>query len=143
KTILIISPQAWGGMFLSKHHYAMELAKRGNRVYFLNPPSTDIKLPRGKFLEEKPASLPNLIIIHHRLTFPYSLKFRFITIFHYLMRTHIAKLMAFLPSIEIVWSFDLGSLYPLRLFRNISLTVFQRVDEFNPSANPQLIEAGA
>ena len=38
KTILIISPQAWGIMFLSKHHYAIELARRGNRVYFLNPP---------------------------------------------------------------------------------------------------------
>ena len=42
KTILIISPQAWGKMFLSKHHYAIELAKRGNAVYFLNPPGENI-----------------------------------------------------------------------------------------------------
>jgi len=39
KTILIISPQKWGNMVLSKQHYALELAKRGNAVYFLNPPS--------------------------------------------------------------------------------------------------------
>jgi len=38
KTILIISPQKWGDMKLSKHHYAQELAKY-NKVYFLNPPN--------------------------------------------------------------------------------------------------------
>lgn len=38
KVILIISPEAWGTSFVSKHHYAAELAKRGNTVFFLNPP---------------------------------------------------------------------------------------------------------
>lgn len=40
KTILIISPEAWSHIFVSKHHYAQELAKQ-NRVVFLNPPITD------------------------------------------------------------------------------------------------------
>lgn len=38
RIILIISPQKWGDMKLSKHHYALELAKH-NKVYFLNPPN--------------------------------------------------------------------------------------------------------
>jgi hypothetical protein len=38
KTYLIISPEPWGASLLSKHHYAIELARRGNYVYFLNPP---------------------------------------------------------------------------------------------------------
>jgi hypothetical protein len=38
KNILIISPESWGKSFLSKHHYALELAKQGNKVWFLNPP---------------------------------------------------------------------------------------------------------
>jgi glycosyltransferase involved in cell wall biosynthesis len=38
KTVLIISPEAWGLNFVSKHHYALELVKKGSKVYFLNPP---------------------------------------------------------------------------------------------------------
>lgn len=39
KNILLISPEPWSHLFVSKHHYAVHLAKRGNKVYFLNPPS--------------------------------------------------------------------------------------------------------
>ncbi|WKV13429.1 hypothetical protein [Marivirga harenae] len=39
KTILLISPEPWNHIFVSKHHYATYLAKRGNKVYFLNPPT--------------------------------------------------------------------------------------------------------
>ncbi len=35
KNILVISPDPWGKYYLSKHHYAIELAKH-NRVWFLN-----------------------------------------------------------------------------------------------------------
>lgn len=38
KNVLIISPEAWDEHTVSKHHYAMSLAKMGTRVYFLNPP---------------------------------------------------------------------------------------------------------
>lgn len=39
KTILLISPEPWDHIKVSKHYYALELAKRGNRVVFLNPPA--------------------------------------------------------------------------------------------------------
>lgn len=39
KNILLISPEPWNHVFVSKHHYAVHLAERGNRVFFLNPPS--------------------------------------------------------------------------------------------------------
>lgn len=39
KIILLISPEPWNHIFVSKHHYATHLAYRGNKVYFLNPPS--------------------------------------------------------------------------------------------------------
>lgn len=38
KNILIISSERWDHVFVSKHHYAVHLAGRGNTVYFLNPP---------------------------------------------------------------------------------------------------------
>lgn len=37
--ILIISPGVWGNLPVSKHNYAIELAKQGNLVYFMNPPN--------------------------------------------------------------------------------------------------------
>lgn len=37
-TILIISPEPWDGHFVSKHHYARELAQRGHKVLFHGPP---------------------------------------------------------------------------------------------------------
>lgn len=39
KTILIVSPEGWGEVFVSKHNYAINLAEKGNMVFFLNPPS--------------------------------------------------------------------------------------------------------
>ncbi|MDN5205662.1 glycosyltransferase [Fulvivirgaceae bacterium BMA10] len=38
KNILLISPEKWSDIRLSKHHYALTLSSRGNKVYFLNPP---------------------------------------------------------------------------------------------------------
>lgn len=37
-TILLISPEPWEGHFVSKHHYARELARRGHVVLFHGPP---------------------------------------------------------------------------------------------------------
>lgn len=38
KTIILISSEAWGDVFVSKHHYASFLSET-NKVYYLNPPS--------------------------------------------------------------------------------------------------------
>lgn len=39
KTVLLISPEKWGPMKVSKHHYALELANAGSKVFFIEPPS--------------------------------------------------------------------------------------------------------
>jgi glycosyltransferase involved in cell wall biosynthesis len=127
KTILIISPQSWGKMFVSKHHYALELAKYGNTVYFLNPPDATLK---ESVQVMALASTPGLFIISHRLNFPYNIKFHAIGIFHWLMRWHIKKIVKVIGKpIDIVWSFDLGNLYPFKLFPKKTLRVFHPVDE--------------
>lgn len=43
RIIYILSPEAWGTSFVSKHHYASMLAERGNKVFFINPPSSQFK----------------------------------------------------------------------------------------------------
>lgn len=49
KNILIVSPESWQHIFVSKHHYAVHLAKRGNQVYFLNPPSQSVGLLNSEY----------------------------------------------------------------------------------------------
>ncbi|HTJ53444.1 MAG TPA: hypothetical protein VL443_28510 [Cyclobacteriaceae bacterium] len=122
-----MSPQAWGKMFVSKHHYAVELAKRGNKVYFLNPPDQK----RKEQIDIEPSGLhDNLFFIYHRLNFSYNLKFRALPVFHWLIKFHIQKIVRRINEpLSIIWSFDLGSLYPFRFFGNTSYKVFHPVDE--------------
>jgi len=128
KSILLISPQAWGKMFVSKHHYAIELAKQGNTVYFLNPPEPSSR--KEKITIEASDVQQGLFIIHHKLSFPYNIKFHFITLFHALMKGHIKRILKKIGTpIDIVWSFDLGNLYPFQFFPASAFKIFHPVDE--------------
>ena len=40
KNILLVSPEPWDHLFVSKHHYAVHLGRQGCKVFFLNPPTT-------------------------------------------------------------------------------------------------------
>ena len=127
KTILIVSPQSWGAMFVSKHHYAAELAAYGNTVYFLNPPDSTLN---ERVLIKPVETNPGLFIISHRLNFPYNLKFHAIGLFHWLMQWQVKKILHIIGKpIDIVWSFDLGNLYPFRLFPADTFRIFHPVDE--------------
>ena len=127
KIILIISPQPWDKLFVSKHHYAIELAKYGNTVYFLNPPD---KALNERVLITAVAATPGLFIISHRVFFPYNLKFHAPGIFHWLMQWQVKKILqAIGKPLDIVWSFDHGNLYPFRFFPKKALRVFHPVDE--------------
>jgi hypothetical protein len=129
KTILLISPQSWGTMFVSKHHYAIELAKKGNRVYYLNPPETD-RDKHQKNIEIVFSGIENLWFINHKLWFPFNLKFHVISLFHFLMRFHIHGILKRIPyQVEFIWSFDLSNYYPFIFFGKKPFKIFHPVDE--------------
>lgn len=65
KNVLIISPQSWGKMFISKHHYAIELSKMGYDVYYMNPPNRNIHLKNYSI--EKLNEHNNLFLINYYL----------------------------------------------------------------------------
>jgi glycosyltransferase involved in cell wall biosynthesis len=116
-------------MWISKHHYAVELARGGNKVFFLNPPSQG-GIGKSQISILPHSEVPNLWIIEHSIWFPFFLKFHFIWLFHWLMRFQIKRVLAQMGvSPEIVWSFDLGDIYPFKLFPRHSLKVFHPVDE--------------
>lgn len=128
KTILILSPQAWGKMFLAKHHYAVELAKRGNKVYFLNPPiQTSFRFRNS--IQVQAIEPSQLFLISHYLFFPYWLKFKALYVFHLLMKFHIHRILKVVGPVDVVWSFDIGHLYPFKAFNESIYKIYHPVDE--------------
>lgn len=127
KCILLISPQSWGKMFISKHHYAVELAKMRNTVYFLNPPNRKLHANISIKASEE---YEGLYIIDHKLWFPYRIRYHTKGLFHFLMQWHIKKILASMDrAADIIWSFDLNNLYPFRLFPASAYKIFHPVDE--------------
>lgn len=130
KTILVLSPQSWGKLFVSKHHYAVELAKRGNRVYFLDPPEQGRSGLRTAVDIQPLPDANGLFLVRHKLWFPYILKFHALPLFHAGMRWHIRRVLASIGApIDVVWSFDIGNLYPWSFFPGVKFKVFHPVDE--------------
>ncbi len=112
---------------LSKHHYAIALAKRGNLVYFLNPPSKGLKK-----VELTLTDIPGLTLVDYSQTIRglnhilsvFPKLFSLLSVFD--IRKIINRL-SFQP--DIVWSFDPFRFQHLRLFR-ASVTLFHPVDFF-------------
>lgn len=125
KKVLILSPQTWGKMRLSKHHYAIELADAGAKVYFLNPPKSSL----GNKIEiHSTEENDNLFVIEHELFFPYNLKFHVFTLYSWLMGIHVRRLQSAIGLIEVLWSFDLGGTYQAKQF-TAKKKIFHPVDE--------------
>ncbi|NDK56307.1 glycosyltransferase family protein [Pontibacter fetidus] len=123
KTILLISPQPWGDIFVSKHHYAVELASRGNKVIFLNPPNANA--PVSFNLLDVAA---NIQVLTFRPFFNISWRFKFRPVFDLLMRWQVNKVMNFLDHIiDVVWCFDPNIYSDLNWF-GAKYNIFHPVD---------------
>ncbi|MBL7698722.1 MAG: hypothetical protein JNK79_11205 [Chitinophagaceae bacterium] len=128
KVIFIISYENWGAMRMSKHHYAIELGKAGNKVYFINHPDKRYELRRGEVRVLETDAI-NVFEVKHRLFYPYFLKFKANWLYNLTISWHIRKIIkavGFYP--EIVWSFDTGNTIPLRYFPKSELRILMPVD---------------
>ncbi|HYE54422.1 MAG TPA: hypothetical protein VD996_06245, partial [Chitinophagaceae bacterium] len=125
KNILVISSNEWGAVFLSKHHYAVELARMGNNVYFLNPPNESLpeRFRITKIVEH------NLHVISYR-SFPQSLRLRFHARFAYniinkwYIKTILRKVNV---KFDIAWCFDANLYDDLRMF-GAPVIIYEPVD---------------
>lgn len=110
KSILIISTEAWGEHYVSKHHYAIALANMGNTVYFLNPPEGKNKVSNcGK-------TSPGLHVVSFNGTS--GLRFmpaRLARIFQQMDAKKLAALCQ--TEFDVVWSFDNSRFYNLSVFK--------------------------
>lgn len=135
RTILLISPQPWDHIFISKHHYAEELAQR-NTVYFLEPPSAGV----GADVRLRPAAgIANLAIVSWRPAFPRELRFHAYWLYRRLAAAEARRLARALPvRPDLVWSFDFNLFPDLSAF-GAPLRVFHPVD---PLSSPRQVDIG-
>lgn len=120
KCILLISPEPWNHIFVSKHHYAIHLSKRDNRVFFLNPPVSFEALTATKY--------PNVFIIDYG-GFPKGLRFYP----GFLQKFFIRKVYRQLEklagtSFDVVWSFDNSVFFDFSAFPENVLKISHIVD---------------
>ena len=98
KNILMISPERWSHVFVSKHHYAINLARKNNRLYFLNPP--------GKISAVTNSEYPNLFLVHYR-GFPRGLRYYPSRLKQFFIKREFARLQQSCnTTFDLVWSFD-------------------------------------
>ena len=127
KKILLISPNEWGKMFISKHHYAIELARLGNDVFFLNPPDYTQK----QYIKiEKHSTISNLTIITYRPFLPFFLRFHARRIYDFLLRFELRHLTRSIGlPMDIVWCFETNLYGNLTYFNAKEKIIFHPVDQ--------------
>lgn len=125
--VLLISPQHWGTMRVTKHHYAVELAKLGHEVYFLEPTEASWKWNNSAF-ELSPSDAQGVTLVRQKINVPYNLKFHAKGVFDWFIKKHIQKLEKQLGPFGLVWSFDLTNALPLKFFSKTSKKIFFAAD---------------
>jgi hypothetical protein len=120
KNILLISPEPWKHIFVSKHHYAIELAKRGNTVFFLNPPSEIFEIVSTRY--------ERLFSLHYPGFIP-GLRFFPSFLQKYFMCRVLKKLEKLCEGkFDIVWSFDNSLFFNFNAFSKEILKISHIVD---------------
>ena len=120
KVILIISPEPWNHLFVSKHHLAIELSKRGNVVVFANPPGKSFQIRTTKF--------ENLIEMDYRNFFPgFSYFPKWIRC---LLLSKVVNKMEGLVGVQfdIIWSFDNSVFYDFDALSEKKIRISHIVD---------------
>ncbi len=128
--ILLISPEPWDGHFVSKHHYAYELARRGHRVLFYGPPE------RGGGIRLEPvADMDGLIKVLHAPRVAPGLRFLPPPLRRTLETRWLGQVERALGQpIDVVWNFENSRFFDMG-FAGVKLKIYQQVDlnqDFHP-----------
>ncbi len=127
RKILIISPQSWSHLSISKHHYAKALSLK-NDVWFLNAPEEEWGL---KFKMENVTSYPNLHVIRYSLPLPYSFFFHLRAFYKKVNLFFISKKMRNItPLFDVCIDFGNYLLYDNVDFVRAEYKIYFPVDDF-------------
>jgi len=125
--VLIISPQNWGKMRITKHHYAIELARSGHEVLFLEPAQAGWSWNKTNFSCSH-SDVPGVLIFRQVINVPYNFKFHIKQLYNWFIRFHIKKMEQQYGPFDLIWSFDLGDLIPIRYFSDRAKKIFFAAD---------------
>ena len=134
KTVFLISSDRWGVMKVSKHHYALELAKAGAKVFFIEPPLLSNK---GIEITVCPDD-ENISIVKYKPVFR-GRRFLPAIVYSYLLRLQInllVKKLAVQP--DVVWCFHAFLFQNLQWFK-AATTIYFAADLFETEHLPQEI----
>lgn len=138
-TILIISPEPWLGHFVSKHHYARELARRGHSVLFHGPP--DATGPMRMFPVVTKDTTGDLNVLHAPRV---ALGLRFLPspLRRVLEGQWLRQVESLIGKpVNVVWNFENSRFYDMR-FAGTRLKIYHQVD-LNQIFNPDIAAATA
>jgi glycosyltransferase involved in cell wall biosynthesis len=112
KHVLLLSPQPWGVARVSKHHYAVEIARRGNRVTFATP-SFAGRLRRGAFELSPVQEQSGLEVLTYRPLLPAVVRFKLPRLFNLAMRWQARRILRALgvSHVDVVWDFASSPLF--------------------------------
>ena len=125
--VLLISPQHWGTMRVTKHHYAIELAKLGHEVFFLEPTEASWTWNASSF-DISDSDAEGVKIMRQKINIPYNVKFHSKVLYDVFIKRHIKNVEKQFGPFDLVWSFDLTNAMPLRFFSKESKKIFFAAD---------------
>jgi glycosyltransferase involved in cell wall biosynthesis len=126
KNVLIISPELWGEMKISKHHYAITLAKHGANVYFLN---RNLKNTGNKIINLESSGYENLTIVKFKAKLFWWLKFKAPKLFNFVLKIVFSKIINAIGGIDVVIDFDLNNHFKFTWYNKTTTKIFFPVDE--------------
>ncbi|MCO6498734.1 MAG: hypothetical protein J5I50_13870 [Chitinophagaceae bacterium] len=105
KTIVILSSEPWGKMMLSKMHFAIELARMGNKVFFVNPPRSGNQT--ACCVSENPEGYPSITIIHVKEN-PRRIVYRekFFSLFRIIENKYVRSVKKITGEVDELWCFN-------------------------------------
>ena len=125
--VLLISPQHWGTMRVTKHHYAIELAKLGHEVFFLEPTEASWAWNTSSF-DISDSDAEGVKIMRQKINIPYNVKFHSKILYDVFIKRHIKNVEKQFGPFDLVWSFDLTNAMPLKFFSKESKKIFFAAD---------------
>lgn len=120
KSILLISPEPWDHIFVSKHHYATTLTMRGNSVFFLGPPSNRYAINKTEY--------DNLWSLSYK-GFPSGMRFFPAVLRRFFQSRVLSKLQLMVENkIDLIWSFDNSVFFDFNAFDSKIIKISHIVD---------------
>ena len=128
--ILIISPEFWNSHTVSKHHYARTLSDLGHKVFFLNPPSRNLKsISNTSFNKNSLIVIDSPVIVQGLRFLPAFLRL-------YLEKRWLKSLESLLGlRLDTIWLFENSRFFNMR-FAGDRLTIYHQVD-LNQNFHPE------